>query len=105
MIERNFDVPFVAQLAKREKQIQQSYRPVIGVHKWFARRAGSLFRALLLAEFTNGVPLSTSFFSNHRLNPLIIGDPFMGGGTPLLEANRLGCHVVGADVNPMAIGF
>ena len=102
MIERNFDVPFVAQLAKREKQIQQSYRPVIGVHKWFARRAGSLFRALLLAEFTNGVPLSTSFFSNHRLNPLIIGDPFMVGGTPLLEANRLGCHVVGADVNPMA---
>lgn len=26
----------------------------------------------------------------------------MGGGTPLVEANRVGCHVVGADVNPMA---
>jgi adenine-specific DNA methylase len=26
----------------------------------------------------------------------------MGGGTPLLEANRLGCHVVGTDINPMA---
>jgi adenine-specific DNA methylase len=26
----------------------------------------------------------------------------MGGGTPLLEANRLGCAVVGADVNPLA---
>ena len=26
----------------------------------------------------------------------------MGGGTPLLEANRLGCDVVGYDINPMA---
>lgn len=33
MIEKDFDVPFVAQLAQREKQIQQNYRPVIGVHK------------------------------------------------------------------------
>ena len=26
----------------------------------------------------------------------------MGGGTPLIEANRLGCDVVGLDVNPMS---
>jgi len=26
----------------------------------------------------------------------------MGGGTPLIEANRLGCDVVGYDINPMA---
>ena len=102
MIENFFDIPFVAQLAQREKQIQQHYRPIIGVHKWFARRPGALFRALLLAEFTDGQPLKQSFFNSHDLSPLIIGDPFMGGGTPLLEANRLGCHVVGTDINPMA---
>ena len=45
-IERDFDVPFVAGLALREKQIQQNYRPIIAVHKWFARRPGTLFRAL-----------------------------------------------------------
>jgi adenine-specific DNA methylase len=102
MIEKDFDVPFVAQLAQREKQIQQYYRPVIGVHKWFARRPGTLFRSLLLAEFRDEKPLADRFFSSHDLSPLIVGDPFMGGGTPLLEANRLGCHVVGADINPMA---
>jgi len=102
MIERDFDVPFVAQLAQREKQIQQSYRPVIGVHKWFARRPGTLFRALLLAEFANGKPLAARFFDSHNLATLVVGDPFMGGGTPLVEANRLGCHVVGTDINPMA---
>ncbi|HEV8718886.1 MAG TPA: DNA methylase, partial [Candidatus Binatia bacterium] len=26
----------------------------------------------------------------------------MGGGTPLIEANRLGCDVYGSDINPMA---
>ncbi|MBN1661084.1 MAG: DUF1156 domain-containing protein [Anaerolineae bacterium] len=102
MIEVHFDVPFVAELAHREKQIQQHYRPVIGVHKWFARRPGTLFRALLLAEFANDTPLRHQFFQGHNLGPRVIGDPFMGGGTPVLEANRLGCHVVGIDVNPMA---
>jgi adenine-specific DNA methylase len=29
-------------------------------------------------------------------------DPFMGGGTTMMEANRVGCSVVGTDVNPMA---
>ncbi|HXP60971.1 MAG TPA: DUF1156 domain-containing protein [Dongiaceae bacterium] len=50
MIERGFDISFVADLALREKQIQQNYRPIIAVHKWFARRPGTLFRSLLLAE-------------------------------------------------------
>lgn len=84
MIERDFDIAFVAQLAQREKQIQQYYRSVIGVHKWFARRPGSLFRALLLAEFANDHLLASSYFAGHDLSPLIVGDPFIGGGTPLL---------------------
>jgi hypothetical protein len=79
LIEKNFDIPFVAQLAQREKQIQQNYRPVIGVHKWFARRPGTLFRALLLAEFADDQPLQEIFFKSHDLAPRITGDPFMGG--------------------------
>ncbi len=102
MIEKAFDIPFVAQMAQREKQIQQNYRPVIGVHKWFARRPGTLFRALLLAEFDGEQPLASRFFQGHNQSSLVVGDPFMGGGIPLLEANRLGCHVVGTDINPMA---
>ena len=102
MIEKNYPIPFVAQLAQREKQIQQSYRPIIGVHKWFARRPGALFRALLLSEYAGDAPLATSYFRSHDLGKRVVGDPFMGGGTPLIEASRLGCHVVGADINPMA---
>ena len=101
MIERSFDIPFVANLALREKQIQQNYRPIIGVHKWFARRPGTLFRALLLAEFAKA-PLREAFYQGHSFKHLSVLDPFMGGGTTLLEANRLGCAVTGFDINPMA---
>lgn len=100
-IERRFDVSLIAPMALREKQIQQNYRPVIAVHKWFARRPGTLFRGLLLAEFAEG-PLEDAFFQRNDLSGIRIADPFMGGGTPLIEANRVGCDVEGFDINPMA---
>ena len=51
MIEKNFDISFIADLALREKQIQQNYRPIIAVHKWFARRPGTFSEDCLLSEF------------------------------------------------------
>jgi putative DNA methylase len=101
MIERDFDIPFIADLAIREKQIQQNYRPLIAVHKWFARRPGTLFRGLLLSEFVSK-PLRETFYHPNTLSGLRIADPFMGGGTPLLEANRVDCDVIGIDINPMS---
>ena len=100
-LEQNFDPAFTTRLALREKQIQQNYRPVIGIHKWFARRPGTLFRSLLLAEYDGAEPVETGFWREHRLTG-VIADPFMGGGTPIYEANRLGFSVLGADTNPMA---
>jgi len=101
MIEQLFDISFVAGLALREKQIQQNYRPPIAVHKWFARRPGTLFRALILSEFVDSA-LRESFYESHDLEGLRVADPFMGGGTPLMEANRVGCDILGCDINPMA---
>jgi len=101
VIEKNFDIPFIADLALREKQIQQNYRPIIAVHKWFARRLGTLFRGLLLSEFLEK-PLHESFYLANSLKGIKVADPFMGGGTPLIEANRLGCEIAGFDINPMA---
>jgi putative DNA methylase len=101
MIEKHFDIPFIADLALREKQIQQNYRPVIAVHKWFARRPGTLFRGLLLAEFS-GKPLRDVFYNSNDLSGRHVADPFMGGGTPIIEANRVGCDITGFDINPMS---
>lgn len=100
-IETRFDIALIAALALREKQIQQNYRPIIAVHKWFARRPGALFRGLTLAEFADR-PLAESYFVANDFPQRAVADPFMGGGTPLLEANRVGCDVFGFDINPMA---
>ncbi|MCC7416584.1 MAG: DNA methylase [Acidobacteria bacterium] len=100
-LETDFDPVFTTLLALKEKQIQQNYRPIIGVHKWFARRPGTVFRNLLLAEFNGAESLDTSYWRAHQFKG-VIADPFMGGGTPVFEANRLGFSVVGVDVNPVA---
>lgn len=99
-METNFDETLVAGLAAAEKQVQQSYRPIIAVHKWFARRPGALFRGLALAELVDR-PLAQHYFESHDLDGVVL-DPFMGGGTSLFEANRLGLSVVGYDTNPMS---
>ncbi|MBI5550421.1 MAG: DUF1156 domain-containing protein [Desulfobacterales bacterium] len=91
----------MARMAMSEKQIQQNYRPLIAIHKWFARRPGSLFRALLLSELED-VPIEQNYFKTHNFSEKHIFDPFMGGGTTVMEANRLGCMVTAADINPMA---
>ena len=101
-IERRFDISLIASLALKEKQIQQNYRPIIGVHKWFARRPGTLFRGLLLSEFASDRRLDEAYFSAQDFAGILVADPFMGGGTPLVEANRVGCDVIGCDINPMS---
>lgn len=99
-METHFDETLVAELAAAEKQVQQSYRPIIAVHKWFARRPGTLFRGLALAELVHE-PLANHYFAAHDLDGVVL-DPFMGGGTTLFEANRVGLSVVGYDTNPMS---
>ena len=84
MIENKFEISFIADLARREKQVQQSYRPIIAVHKWFARRPGTLFRGLILSEFS-GQPLNEVYYSANDFSGLHIADPFMGGGIPILD--------------------
>lgn len=100
-IEQGFDITLIASHALREKQIQQNYRPYVAAHKWFARRPGSLFRGLVLSEFCSE-PLSDSYYKGHDFAGKAVADPFMGGGTPILEANRVGCDIIGYDINPMA---
>jgi hypothetical protein len=73
MIERDFDIPFIANLALREKQIQQNYRPIIAVHKWFARRPRTLFQGLLLSEFIEK-PLREVFYESNEVHGILVPD-------------------------------
>ena len=47
-IERGFPIEQVNDLADREGRAKLYYRPLSTMHKWWARRLGSVFRAITL---------------------------------------------------------
>ena len=53
----------------------ESYRPLIGIHKWSIRMPGTLFQDLLLAEFNGKHNLESSFFCSHNFPTKILLQP------------------------------
>ena len=102
----------ISRLAQDETGKRQYYRPVYSLHKWWARRPGALFRSIILRASNPDHPLflkthgalsqESHYFQSHHLENIVILDPFMGGGTTLVEANRLGAKVIGCDLNPVS---
>ena len=43
-----------------------------------------------------------AFYQPTRFDGVTVYDPFMGSGTTLVEARKLGCRVIGCDINPVA---
>lgn len=97
-IDNDFDIEFVDQLAQQETFNKHLYRPNTYLHKWWARRCGTTFRAIL--KHLSDTP---EFYTAGGLEGKIILDPMMGGGTTLHEAIRLGANVIGADIDPIPI--
>ena len=103
----------VSKLAQDELGKRQHYRPVYSLHKYWARRAGSQFRSILLRTLLpdsilflqdedGSLSAKSKYFKNFDFKNKVILDPFMGGGTTLIESNRLGCNVIGWDLNPLS---
>lgn len=103
-IEEDFPIVEINRLAVPERN---AFKPIYQMHKWFARRASCVFRAILLGALKPaGTNIMEEFYKNHSNDPdtkgKIVLDPFMGGGTTVVEALRLGCRVVGIDLNSVA---
>ena len=89
-------------LARMESYNKHYYRPANYVHKWWARRLGSVFRTILLSTFADEEQdVWQLYYEGADLGKVVL-DPFMGGGTTVTEALRLGCKVIGSDLNPVA---
>ncbi|MFC7236602.1 DUF1156 domain-containing protein [Halosegnis marinus] len=138
-IERGFPIERVNEISEKEGRAKRYYRPVYTMHKWWARRNGSVFRAIALysllddpskvtvrepganeslSEFGGGfseiqalidqVDLASPeslwelYPKDVQVEDTKVLDPFMGGGTSLVEASRFGAEVHGYDLNPVA---
>jgi len=121
-IEKDFPIEQVNEIAEREAHAKEKYRPVLFIHKWWARRLGSVFRTIVLYtlvdENTKVLDERTGkwrkitkeelenpwllYLKDVDFGGKVVLDPMMGGGTTVVEALRTGCKVVAQDLNPVA---
>lgn len=99
------DFPFeaISEIAAVESWRKEINRPIYHIHKWWAHRLGTVFRAVVLGALApSGTNVLDAFYRNVRLNDRVVFDPFMGSGTTLGEALKLGARAIGRDINPVA---
>jgi len=99
----SFPFEFISQLAEMESWRKEVYRPIYHIHKWWAKRLGSVFRGILLGSaLPDSENLVEAFYRQHDFAGLAVFDPFMGSGTTIGEAHKLGFTALGRDINPVA---
>jgi putative DNA methylase len=99
-----FPFEFLSQLAERESWRKEVHRPIYHVHKWWAKRLGSVFRGILLGTaLPEESDLAAAFYKSHCFPDVTVFDPFMGSGTTIGEAHKLGFTALGRDINPVAV--
>lgn len=109
-IERNFPFEAVDTVAEIESYRKDINRPIYHVHKWWANRLGSVFRAILLGAAERapgdaeraGADIWRQYYCDGDYRDFVVLDPFMGSGTTLGEGVKLGMKVVGCDINPVS---
>jgi putative DNA methylase len=112
-IETAFPIAKINQIAESESTGfgRRHYRPVYVMHKWWARRLGSIFRSIILYSLADEKLTSWDqkpenlweyYAQDVQLQGKVVLDPMMGGGATIIEALKLGCKVIGGDLNPVA---
>jgi len=90
-IETDFPIGMLSFLAERESWRKEVYRPVYYIHKWWAKRIGSVFRGIIIgACLDNKNDFFSSFYGKNDFSNLTVLDPFMGSGVTIGEAIKLG---------------
>lgn len=122
-IEKDFPIEKVNEIANEEGKggtSRPAFEPLLYLHKWWARRLGSVFRTIIISTLIDEKTKIIEENGETRLikkseinnpcdvyvndvdfNGKIILDPFMGAGTTIIEGLRTNCKVIGQDLNPI----
>ncbi|WP_422475329.1 DNA methyltransferase [Endozoicomonas sp. ALB032] len=100
VIETDFPFEKIDPIAENESYRKEINRPIYHIHKWWAKRLGSVFRSIVSGALTEGEWVD--FHARQKHSGKVVLDPFMGSGTTLGEAAKLGANVIGCDVNPVS---
>ncbi len=98
-----FPFEALSDIAEAESWRKEINRPIYHIHKWWAQRLGTVFRAMVIGAFApKGVDILELFYRQVRVPNATVFDPFMGSGTTIGEAAKLGARAIGRDINPVA---
>ena len=98
-----FPFEALSDVAETESWRKEINRPTTHIHKWWAQRLGTVFRAMTIGAFApSGTDIFDLFYKPVRIPAGTVFDPFMGSGTTLAETVKLGATAVGRDINPVA---
>lgn len=99
----SFPFEALSDIAEIESWRKEINRPTTHIHKWWAQRLGTVFRALTIGAFAPlGADVLDLFYKPVRIPGGTVFDPFMGSGTTLAETVKLGAKAIGRDINPVA---
>lgn len=99
----SFPFEALSEVAEVESWRKEVNRPLSHIHKWWAQRLGTVFRAATIGAFApRGADVLDLFYSRVRVPQRTVFDPFMGSGTTVTEALKLGARAIGRDINPVA---
>jgi putative DNA methylase len=99
----SFPFETLSDIAEAESWRKEIHRPIYHMHKWWARRLGTVFRATVLGALAqSGSDVLRLFYEPVRFPGAVVFDPFMGSGTTIGEALKLGARAIGRDINPVA---
>ena len=102
-LEAGFPTLEISELAQQESWRKEINRPLYHIHKWWATRLGSVFRGIILGALADAdSDIWDGFYERHDFASKVILDPFMGSGTTLGEALKLGARAIGCDINPVS---
>jgi hypothetical protein len=98
-----FPFEVLSDVAESESWRKEINRPITHIHKWWAQRLGTVFRAMTIGAFSpSGTDIFDLFYKPVRIPGSTVFDPFMGSGTTLVETVKLGARAIGRDINPVA---
>jgi len=98
-----FPFEALSDVAETESWRKEINRPTTHIHKWWAQRLGTVFRAMTISAFApSGADIFDLFYKRVRIPGGTVFDPFMGSGTTLAETVKLGAKALGRDINPVA---
>lgn len=99
----SFPFEQLSEIAELESWRKEVNRPIYHIHKWWAQRLGSVFRAILIGALSSEeTDVMDMFYRPTRFPRTVVFDPFMGSGTTVGEALKLGARAIGRDINSVA---